>query len=357
MTNLFCVRPTTRNIGNDLINKATTDLLYEVFGSTVSIINIPALREQQYGGMTTNQVYDMNRFADGVVIGGGNLFENGQLSVESHALDALSVPLMLIGLSHGRIYDETYALTRRTDSLPAHLVRLIGEKAGFRMVRDNASCELLGELGVSGVEVTGCPSLFLSANAVDAGCDGRVLISIRHPGRMSVPPILQWRIADDIRRLIAALRREYGDVVALVCHDYKDLEFAAAFPDTQAFYFDDVQRYIAALRRCRLNVSYRLHAFLPCLAFGVHTVHLSYDERGKNMVATAGMGAWDIDLGGVHDVVEVVMQRASGRDTYHRLRREAQPTIAKLRDRTIIGLNGFAAAVAERKHRRQGSAS
>ena len=353
MANLFCVRPATRNIGNDIINKSTTDLLYAVFGPQVSIINIPALRGRQYGGLTTDQVYDMNRFADGVVIGGGNLFENGQLTIESHALDTLSVPTVLIGLSHGRIYDETYTFTQRTDSLPRHLVLQLGRKADIRMVRDHASSKLLTELGLSSVEVTGCPSLFLPANSNDLKSDNQVLISIRHPDRMSVPPPLQWRIANDVHRLIAALRREYGDVVSLICHDYKDLEFAAAFPGVPALYFDDVERYVTRLRHCRLNVSYRLHAFLPCLAFGVHSIHLSYDERGKSMVETAGMKEWDIDLSREHEVVDLVMQRAAAGDAYHLLRREAQPAIADMRSQTMAGLNRFAEAVSKRTHRRQ----
>ncbi|WP_342151468.1 polysaccharide pyruvyl transferase family protein [Methylorubrum sp. SB2] len=357
MANLFCVRPATRNIGNDLINKATTDLLYAVFGPQASIINIPALRGPQYGGLTSQQVYDMNRFADGVVVGGGNLFENGQITIESHALEALSVPTLLIGLSHGRIYDEAYAFTHRTDSLPAHLVRQLGEKAMVRMVRDHASRGLLAELGVGGVEVTGCPSLFLPPNPAGAEGDGNILLSIRHPSRMSVPPPLQWRIADDVRRMIASLRAAYGDVVSLICHDYKDLEFAAAFPGMRALYFDDVERYIATLRACRLNVSYRLHAFLPCLAFGVPTIHLSYDERGQDMVATAGMKEWDIDLGREHDAVEAVMQRARAVDTYHRLRNKALPGIAELRTQTAAGLTRFAEAVTARKSRREGAAS
>ena len=121
-----------------------------------------------------------------------------------------------------------------------------------RLVRDNASRSILRELGVADVEVAGCPSLFLPENSPGAQGDD-VLLSIRHPSRMSVPPALQWRIAEDVRRLIAALSQEFGNVISLVCHDYNDIEFAAAFPGTRALYFDDVERYIATLRRCQLT--------------------------------------------------------------------------------------------------------
>ena len=68
MATLFCVRPATRNIGNDLINRGTSDLIASVFGPDTAIVNVPALSGAQYGGFTAAQVYDMNRLADGVVI-------------------------------------------------------------------------------------------------------------------------------------------------------------------------------------------------------------------------------------------------------------------------------------------------
>lgn len=42
--NIFLVRPNTRNIGNDLITHAVSELIYHVFGHETNIVNIPALR-------------------------------------------------------------------------------------------------------------------------------------------------------------------------------------------------------------------------------------------------------------------------------------------------------------------------
>ncbi len=207
---------------------------------------------------------------------------------------------------------------------------------------------MLEELGAGKVELGGCPSLFMAPNPPEPSPGGRILVSIRHPARMSVSPELQWRVADDVRRLLAALESAYGPTVYLVCHDYKDLEFAKGFPQTPLLYFDDVERYVAALRQCRLNVSYRLHAFLPCLAFGTPSIHLSYDQRGREMVATAGMGEWDIDLTGERDVVAAVMRRAADLLRYRELRSAAQPAIASLKATSLAGIRRFAADVSGR---------
>jgi polysaccharide pyruvyl transferase WcaK-like protein len=350
MTTLFCVRPATRNIGNDIISRATTDLLFAVFGAETSVVTIPALVGPQNGGLTARQIYDINRLADGVVVGGGNLFENGQLTVDEQALGALRRPMLLVGLAHGRIYGRDGSLVHRTDAMPPRVIRLLVERSVLTMVRDHGTQEILRAFGIPNVEVGGCPTLFMAPNP--AGWtpddhDERVLISVRQPDRMSILPQLQRRVADDVRRLIAALKGAFGERVFLACHDYADLEFAAEFPDARLIYFDCVERYVDALRRCRLSVSYRLHAFLACLAFGTPSIHLSYDERGREAVATAGMGEWDIDITREPDVVDAVMARATQMERYQALRRQSAATIARLRETTMAGVGCFAKAVAQ----------
>jgi polysaccharide pyruvyl transferase WcaK-like protein len=348
--NIFLVRPTTRNIGNDLIGYATSQLLYEVFGAHTNVVSIPALKGPQFGGLVPRQIYDMNRLADAVVIGGGNLFENGQLSYDAQAVNALRRPMMLMGLSHGRIGGRDGDVESRTDALNPAAIRHLVAHSAVAMVRDTASQEILRSLDAQ-VSVGGCPTLFLPPNPKQHVASGGVIISVRHPMRMSVPPKLQWRIADDVRRLIAALRAEYALPVYLACHDYIDLEFAAGFADATPVYFDEVERYMTALRDCALHISYRLHGFLPCLAAGSHSIHLSYDERGSSMLATIGMADWDIDLLRTPDCVAAVMERARAIEHYRAARARALPLIASLRALTMQGLeqlHSLAAAGASR---------
>ena len=336
-TNIFFVRPTTRNIGNDLIGYATAELLYEVFGPATNIVTIPALTGPQFGGLAPRQIYDMNRLADGVVVGGGNLFENGQLTYDAQAVEALRRPMILMAISHGRIEGRDGDQEDRTDALRPEVIRSLVQRSAVAMVRDNASQVILRDMGAE-VEVGGCPTLFLPPNSEDWKPEGNVIISVRHPLRMSVSPSLQWRTAEDLRCLITALRAEYSRPVVLACHDYIDLEFAAGFPEASPAYFDDVGRYMAALRNCVLHVSYRLHGFLPCLAFGTPSIHLSYDERGRSMLSTVGMESWDIDLLHERNCIAAIMDHAQSVDRYRFARRAALPLIARLRQTTISGL-------------------
>ncbi len=346
MAVLFCVRPATRNIGNDVINRAVVDVLRAAFGSDAAVVNVPALGGRDGGGLTAASVYDMNRLADGVIVGGGNLFENGQLTVDTAALAALRVPMMMLGVSHGRIRAESGELVARTDSMAPQTILPLTRHASHVLVRDHGSARMLRELGVEGAEVAGCPTLFLPPNEAGRRRTERVLVSIRHPARMSVAPELQWRVARDVDELLVSLRRTYGDCVSLVCHDYQDLEFARAFPGVPLLYFDDVDRYLDALRDCRLSVSYRLHAFLPCLAFGTPAIHLSYDERGAEMVATAGMRDWDVDITRERDVAAAVMHRVAALARYDELRAHALGRIARFRAKTTLRVGEFARRVA-----------
>lgn len=335
--NLYFVHPATANIGNELIEYATMELLYEVFGAETNVVNVPALKNPELGGLVKRQIYDMNRLADAVVVGGGNLFENGQLSYDAQAVSALRPPMILLAISHGRIAAADGRLHDRTDSLASDAICHLVRRSVAAVVRDNTTQMILRGMGVD-AEVGGCPTLFLPPNpdGQDPGRD--VLISIRHPLRMSVPPELQWRIAEDLRRLIATLRAELGRPIRLACHDYTDLEFAAGFPDATPLYFGDARRCMQALRNCFLHVSYRLHGFLPCLAFGTHSIHLSYDERGHSMLETAGMAEWDIDLIRERDCISAVMDRVRSYDRYRTIRKLALPRIAELKLTTIRGL-------------------
>jgi polysaccharide pyruvyl transferase WcaK-like protein len=233
----------------------------------------------------------------------------------------------------------------RTDAMPARVIRLLVEHSVLTLVRDHGTQGILRGFGITNVEVGGCPTLFMTPNPLERSHDGRVLISLRNPDRMSISPPLQNRVADDVRRLIAALQRGFGRPVFLACHDYADLQFAAGFPEAELIFFDRVDRYIDALRRCRLNVSYRLHAFLPCLAFGTPSIHISYDERGREAVATAGMREWNVDMMREADVVDSVMMRVRQIDRYEALRRESHGAIQKLRQVTTAGIARFVRAV------------
>jgi hypothetical protein len=89
VTTLFCVRPQTLNIGNDAIFMGMRQLLREAFGDSLNIVQVPAMRPRggdALGGLLPETLHQMNLYGDGVIVGGGNLYENGELDLDVHAL-------------------------------------------------------------------------------------------------------------------------------------------------------------------------------------------------------------------------------------------------------------------------------
>ncbi len=325
MRTLFHLRQITPNIGNSLIALGHEWLLRRTLGDQVNLVTLDSAGSR--GGFTPNHVYEINQLADGLIVGLGNVFENGALNIVPSALSALEVPMLVLGASSGRVYSSRGKLVRRTDSLPAEQIVLLCQAADEVLVRDESSQVYLQSLGLEDVQVSGCPTLFLNELVdtlpQDSTTNDCVIISLRNPRRMSVPYRIQGRVWADVRSLIEHFRGQ-GNDVRLLCHDVQDVAFASGFPQVPWLYSEDPRRVLSWLRSAALSVTFRLHSFLPCMSLGTPSINLSYDERAKSLVQTVGMSEWDIDYASTNNIVELVRDRADNLDRYNELIYHAQ---------------------------------
>lgn len=302
--NIINIKPETTNVGNDVIQQGLYGLLREGFDVPINIISVPACAKGNPGkniGLSSASVYEINRIADGVIVGGGNLFENGELELDQNALQALEVPMLLFSMAWGRIYNREGKLVRRSDAMPEKKVIDLCARSTTVLARDEVTLAYLRELGVSNGELGGCPGFLLASSrsllpqpTIDVS--GTVLLSVRTPERMCVSPRLQAGIRSDILGMIEVLKECGYPDIRLLCHDYRDLFFASSFPDTDYIYTENATELLAMLARCRLNVGYRLHAFIPCVSFGTPSILITYDERAESVLETTGLGAWGINM-------------------------------------------------------------
>lgn len=320
MITLFCVRPRGLNIGNDTIFLGLRHLLRGAFDDVVNIVQVPA-----ENGLEARTLHEMNLYGHGVVIGGGNVYENGQLKIDPNALRALRPPLMLFSLSHGRIYDQRHELVRRTDAMPDALVLALHEQAALSLARDDSTLAYLRALGLDQPLLGGCPSLLLNEIDIPPAASSGCLLAIRHPALMSIPLRHQTRLHAILVDIIATLESSGTGPVRILCHDTRDIAFASSLADVEYILADDVYAQLALLRAASLVVTFRLHAFLPCVAFGTPAINISYDERSLSLVRTIGMESWDIDLIHSGDVAADVRDRCARLDDYAALRAAAQP--------------------------------
>ena len=316
--NIFCIRPKGLNIGNDVIYVAMQFFLKKALGYSPSIITIPATSRYETSkraGLTASTIYEINQYGDGVIVGGGNLYENNDMDLDVNALKALDVPLFLFSLSRGRIYNRTGKLVNRTDCMPDDRIIALNSAATLSSTRDKATQEYLEGLGCENVSLSACPSIFLdrtSASLPEIIDKQRNLtvVSVRNPSLMNVPLDKQAQVHNDIWEIINFLQSQ-GHNPVLLCHDQRDIPFAASFVGVEYVYFDDVNKYLAVLKACQLDVSYRLHSILPCLAYGRPVIKISYDERGLSLMATIGYHEWNINMMEVNSVKDEVADRYS----------------------------------------------
>ncbi|MFA6074519.1 MAG: polysaccharide pyruvyl transferase family protein [Negativicutes bacterium] len=317
MLTLYNIRPKGFNVGNDAIYLAMQHFVSQAFGDLVNIISIPATsryESQAKAGLTAKTIHEINSYGDGIILGGGNIYENGELDVNIDALQALRVPLMLFSLSRGRIYDRYCRLVERTDVMPDRVLKALNEKADISLARDAATYEYLHNIGCDKVELGGCPTLFLDEMAyrlppVNNSLMKTVFISVRNPSLMNLPLYKQATVRQDIVNIVNSLTSRGYEDIKLLCHDHRDIEFAASFTNIDFVYNGDVYSYLNYLRSCALVVGYRLHSTLPCLAFGIPTIKISYDERACSLLDTLGYHDWNINMAECDNVPMIVEQR------------------------------------------------
>lgn len=328
--NLFIIRPKGLNVGNDAIYLGLKSLISQSFDNLPNIITIPATSKYESSGkagLTASTVHEINQYGHGVIIGGGNLYENGELEFDLQALQRLEPPLMLFSLSRGRIYGRDDSLIERTDAMLDDRILALNNRADLSLSRDQATQTYLESLGVKTSVMGACPTLFLGDISsrlpqVPKANSEATLISIRTPDLMNISLRRQGRVHDQVSEIYNLLKEQGHENIQLLCHDVRDVSFAASFGDIPYIYLSDPYDFLALLKSARLLVSFRIHASLPALSFATNFVNISYDERASSLMAAAGLEEWDINLVKTDNLTGVVRSRLKNLDALDRIRQD-----------------------------------
>ncbi len=354
MINLYSIRPKGFNIGNDVIYLGVNHFIRNAFKENFNVISLPATSKYEShkkAGVSSQTVYEVNQFGHGLIIGGGNLYENGELEVSPIALKALEKPMMIFSVSRGKIYNKALELVDRTDVMADDKIALLNKRADISLSRDGATYEHIKNLGCNNT-LGGCPTLFIDeipqhlvplmeSDRTDA------LISIRTPTLMSIPVTYQYELREQLLKIIALLKEKGYNNIKFLCHDHRDIPFAASFSEVDYVYTEDVYTYLTYLKNTRLNLTFRLHSFIPCLAYNVPTIKISYDQRAISMLETLGLDDWNINLL-FDDIVEEVRHRLGRLEELEEKKAELKEnTWAELRETIVANANLFAEMVKE----------
>jgi len=288
------------NIGNFLIQQAVRRMIQNKSSVGVNFITVPAAGYGINSGLSKKVIYQINQVGDGVVVGGGNLFENGEIEVDVNALQSLRKPLMLFSNSYGKIYGTDQKLHRRSDAIPDNVLCSLINAADFVLSRDIATKNHIDKIVLnSNHHVSGCPSIFISELAKDElhknNADKFGLIAIRNPEQMNIPLSHKVKMHSLTTGIIELMRKNTQNKPKILCNDQRDLEYASSL-DCEILYTSDVYEYFQILAHVDTSISFRVHTSLPLWSLGCSAINLSYDERSKSLIETLKMNDYDIDI-------------------------------------------------------------
>ena len=258
MINIYSIRPKGFNIGNDVIYLGVNHFLRLAFKENFNVISLPATSKYEShkkAGLSAQTIYEVNQFGSGLVVGGGNLYENGELEVNPTALKALEKPMMVFSVSRGKIYNQNLELVDRTDVMTDANMKLINDKADISLSRDKATTKHITDLG-SQNQLGGCPTLFINEipqHLVPLSESDRTdaLISIRTPTLMSIPVSYQYNLREQMLEMIEVLTQKGYKNIKILCHDHRDIPFAASFKEVDYLYTEDIYTYLTYLKNTK----------------------------------------------------------------------------------------------------------
>lgn len=353
MKNIYCVRPKGFNIGNEVIYLCARHFLKHHLGGEANFINFPATNEYESNnkaGFTSGTIYEFNNYADAVVIIGGNIFENGKLDISLEAFKKLMPPLLVFSISRGRIYDTRGRLTVRTDCMSDTVIRTVADFSSVVLSRDLATHDHLKSIGARST-LGACPTLFLDDVVASLGLPAQpktatTYLSVRTPELISLPAAQRARVRVDIDAIRRLLTKRGHNDIRILCHDHRDIPFAASFDGLQYVYTEDVMEFIQYLQSAKLMVTYRLHSALPCLSLGTDFINISYDERALSMFDTIGYQDWNINMM-TSDVEKAVEDRLERMSELKRLRSETRPFFNQMKSTIGESISSLRTAIGE----------
>lgn len=288
--------PHTYNIGDHFVIRSIRRHLKK-FLPQVLFIPKPCAFNRGWGKpvrLTGENINFSNRFADAVIIGGSDQYNNWSLRIRRDEIPHLQPPLYLIGLG----------VSSKSLDAPPHIektsyfedIRATHAAARLASVRDEFTNEFLKGIGVTGAVVTGCPAMYLFDEKFSLKPDG--------VAAMTFPfPVVRKNNREAYEKLIATIRellrrvQQAGLRPVITCHDDRDVTVAQElFPQASIFFSNDIDEFIEFYQGATVVLGSRLHASIFAAGAGIPFINLNLDARGKGFTQTFGLTGWNLDI-------------------------------------------------------------
>jgi Polysaccharide pyruvyl transferase len=235
-----------------------------------------------------------NEYADAVIIGGSDQYNNWALRIKKEEIVKLAPPLYLIGLGISSSSLEAEASIKKQEYLEDILVT--NQCAKLSSVRDNFTNEFLKSIGYKDATVTGCPAMYFFNEPFQLNDNGYVALTFPFP----VIKNSNSRLYNDLIKKVCFLLdlvKSFGLQPIISCHDDRDVFVAQkTFPEEQIFFSNYVDDFIEFYKSAKFIIGSRLHASIFVSGLGKPFVNLNIDKRGLGFSETFGLQDWNINI-------------------------------------------------------------
>lgn len=235
-----------------------------------------------------------NEFADAVIIGGSDQYNNWSLRIKKNEINNLIPPLYLIGLGISSAGLDKPPKIKKQEYLED--IKETNKVARYSSVRDEITQDFLRKLGVDKTILTGCPAMYLFDEPFHLNKNGFVALTFPFPVIKNTRSELYVNLIERINN-VSSIIEKFDLIPVITCHDDRDVFIAQTyFPEKKIFYSNYPDEFIDFYRRSAFVVGSRLHASILVSGLGKPFININIDKRGLGFSQTFGMSNWNLDI-------------------------------------------------------------
>jgi hypothetical protein len=243
-------------------------------------------------GLKGENILFSNEFADAVIIGGSDQYNNWSPRIREKEIVNLIPPLFLIGLgASSKDIDTPFNVhdKHKRDIIATN------NKSVLSSVRDLATQEMLMELGCNNTIMTGCPALYLFDNPL-VSKKGPVLLTFPYPLIRKTNNHEKSKLLLTVTSYLINRFSSMNIPTVIVCHDDRDVPFAQMmYPGQDIFFSNYANEYYDFYNNASLVIGSRLHASILASSLGTPSININLDMRGKAYSSAFCLSQWNLD--------------------------------------------------------------
>ncbi|MCB0282429.1 MAG: polysaccharide pyruvyl transferase family protein [Calditrichae bacterium] len=288
--------PHTFNIGDHFVIKSIRKHLKENLPEALFIPKACAKNRGwgmpvQLKGENINQ---SNQFADAVIIGGSDQYNNWSLRIKKDEITKLNPPLYLIGLGISSAGLDAPPKINKHEYLDD--IRQTNITARYSSVRDKLTQKFLESLGIDKTILTGCPAMYLYDEPFHFKTDGYAALTFPFPVIKKNKSELYSDLIARIENTISIIEKA-GLEPVISCHDDRDVFTAQSFfPERKIFFSNYVDDFVDFYRNAAFVVGSRLHASIFVSGLGKPFININIDKRGLGFSETFNLVDWNLNI-------------------------------------------------------------